>query len=135
PEPQPWQWQQHWPVLLALFWFSMLLWLAVLVLRQQKHIQQKQLASIEQQLLAPDAELDNSSSLSPTLHLVLQQHCTQLAELQQQLQISTEQAAQAADETAHWQALHSAQLQRQQQQRQCVNRWLLQAQLLWQRQE
>ncbi|KRS21148.1 hypothetical protein AAY72_10580 [Alishewanella sp. WH16-1] len=135
PEPQPWQWRQHWPVLLALFWLSMLLWLAVLVLRQQKHIQQKQLASIEQQLLAPDAELDNSSSLSPTLHLVLQQHCTQLAELQQQLQISTEQAAQAADETAHWQALHSAKLQRQQQQRQCVNRWLLQAQLLWQRQE
>jgi CheY-like chemotaxis protein len=137
PDTQPWQWQwqQQWPVLLALFWLSLLLWLAALLMRQQQRIQMRQLESVEQQLIAPEAESGSLATLSPTLQQRLQQHGAQSAELQQQLQRCSEQAAQAAVETVHWQSLHNALLQRQQQQQQCVNRWLMQVQLLWQRQE
>jgi len=55
PDTQPWQWRQHWPVLLALFWLSLQLWLAALVLRQQKLMQQRLLESVAQRLLAPEA--------------------------------------------------------------------------------
>lgn len=135
PDTEPWQWQQQWPVLLALFWLSLLFWLAVFFLRQQKRLQQQQLASIEQQLISSDIEPESSLALSPGLQQAVQQYCAKVAELQQQVQLSTTQVTQAAAETAHWQSQHRDQLEWQQQQRQSINRWLQQVQLLWQRQE
>lgn len=135
PERQPWQWHKYWPLLLALLWLSLLLVLTAILMLRQQNRHKLQLKVVEKILTSPAIDTEYLNELSDGLKQAFKWQTTQLCELQQQLLVATQKQQQADCSATHWQNLHAEQLQLQQKQRQDFNRWLEQADLLWQRRE
>lgn len=130
-------WRQFWPALFAIFWLSIMLWLAGGLLRNQQRRQQRELTEIADAMVSTRHTDDNqpTQSFAAPIQQALQQQQTERAALAHRLQVLEVQQQQLEADYDQLQQQLQQQAETGQKQRQCINRWLTQAQLLWQRQE